>query len=96
MHVETKFDVGEPVFMPFNNEVLTQKVQKVHVIAAPTGNVNEVRVTVYYDLYGQVEDNGLKNVDESNLFKTKKAAARRVIKNMGYYVSEEDMKDMED
>ena len=95
MDIETKFNQGEEVFMPKQNEVLTRKIQKIHVIVASTGNADEINTVVYYDMYGQHEGNELKNVNESNLFKTKKAAARQVIKNMGYYVSEEDMKDME-
>lgn len=95
MHIETKFDIGEVVFMPFVNEIQTQKVQSIQIVAATTGDINESKVTVYYDLCGHDEHGGLK-VEEDSLFKTKKAAVKRVIENMGYRVSEADIKDMED
>jgi hypothetical protein len=93
MNIHTEFDQGEEVFIPVVNAVLTEKIEKIHITVSLT---DKVRANVVYDMYEKNEGEKLTGVKEENMFKTRKAAARRVMRDMGFYVSEEDMKDVRD
>ena len=98
MDIATRFNVQEEVFVPCMNEVLTRKIAKITVVSEEFtfDGVAEVRTTVYYDLYPSHMKHDLKMLEEGCLYKTRKAAARESLRHMGEYVSEDDLKDIQD
>jgi len=101
MKLEAKHEIGADVFVPGLSRVDCVRVRKISIQVTSNGNKEvdgsiSLDTVVRYDMYphsGMEED--LSGVLEDNVYKTKKAAARTVIRNMGYYVSEEDLRDEE-
>jgi len=82
MNITTKFNMADEVFVPHKNEVLEGVIERI-VPSISQGNdgIAEVRKTVFYDI--ATKDRVHRAVCENTIYKTKKEAARAVIRSMG-------------
>jgi len=93
MNITTKFNVLDEVFVPHESGVLGGVIERIATsISQDNDDMTEVRKTVFYDIV--TKDRVYRSVNENTLYKTKKGAARAVIRNIGYYVAKKDMKDI--
>jgi len=94
--LNSKFDIGEEVFFPVHTGVVTSIIEVIQATVTRHEVNGEVRVSISYDTNNQKDGTHHKSMPEESLFKTKKAAARYVLNSMGFYVSQEDLKDIKE
>ena len=88
MTINKKFKVGESAYILFGNEIREVKVGLIKIMVEG----NEEHVDIYYSVYAPNKDNSW--VNEKELYKTKKEAMHELIRQMGFDVSENDLKEI--
>ena len=98
MEIKSKFDLKEIAYHPFKAGLETLKIKAVKLVASLDGEGNTF-IERKYDVDNLTKgesQRGYENISESQLFKTKKEAASKVLENMGMIVNAKDMKERED
>ena len=93
MDFKTKFDINERVYMLWGKDILEGNVKEILVSARPRGSgVGSAYKHTVYAI--QAEDKLHRGIKQSILFKTKELAIQELIREIGYEVSEDDLKEI--
>ena len=88
MTINKKFNIGESAYLLFGNVIREVKVGLIRIMVEG----NEEHIDICYSVYAPNKDNSW--VDEKDLFKTYKEAIQELIKQMGYEISVNDLKEI--
>ena len=88
MTINKKFKIGESAYILLGNVIREVKVGLIRIIVEG----NEEHIDIYYSVYAPNKDNSW--VNEKDLFKTYKEAIQELIKQMGYEISVNDLRDI--